>query len=62
MTSTTPAGLRGQWLAADDNISVTEALAVFGVVIWVGALIWLIASDISRVRSRTRGHSQERPR
>ena len=78
MTSTTPASIRGPWLATDDNLSATEALAVLGVVVWAGALVWVVISEILKVRSKSdvhrvqhgqhwqrgdgRGRSQERPR
>lgn len=78
MTSTTPASIRGPWLAADDKLSATEALGVLGVVVWGGALVWVVVSEILRVRSKSDGHgvqhgqhwqrgdgsgrSQERPR
>lgn len=77
MTSTTPAPLRVPWLAADDNLSAIEVLAALGVVIWGGALVWMVVSEILSARSTSDSHlaqhgqhwqggdsgrSQERPR
>lgn len=56
MASTTPATLRGPWLAADDNVSATEALAVLGVLVWGGALVVMVVSEILKARSRSHGH------
>lgn len=47
------------WLAVDDDLSGVELLAVVGVIVWIGALAWVLVADFRHVRSRHREHHGE---
>ena len=55
MTSTFLKAADTPWLALDGNLTVFEVIALVGVLVWGGALIWMAASDVVRFRAH-HGH------
>jgi hypothetical protein len=41
------------WLAADDAVNAVEVLAVIGVLLWAGGLVWLVVADVLRALSES---------
>lgn len=56
MTSFFPKSSDTPWFALDGDLSVFEAIAVIGVLVWGSALVWMVAGDILRFRDHHRHH------
>lgn len=47
------------WFALDGDVGAVEAIAIVGVVVWGGAVVWMAAADVRRYRSH---HGRHRTR
>lgn len=55
--------LHSPWVVGDGSVSVMEALAVIGALIWIIGLLWLVLGDAFRVadHSHKKRHPDETP-
>ncbi|MFS0886067.1 hypothetical protein [Aeromicrobium sp. 179-A 4D2 NHS] len=56
MSSTIPKAPSLQTVTPDEGLLLLEALAVLGVLVWVGAMAWMAVGDVMRFRAHHSHH------